>query len=173
MKYDINLIDKKELSVVDRVIQFFSSYLRYALVLTLLIVLCVFLYRLMIDQQIADLEDSLMQKQEIVKVIKPLLTQADFIDRQLAASTEILKSQNKSQQSMNYILDTFPADLFLSHFSFTDEKIVLDGETTNVPQLQQYYKKLQSESMFSTASITSLVRKESGFEFSIELVPKS
>jgi len=80
MKYQINLLPKKEKDFVDRGIYFALHYLRYVLVLTQIVVIAVFFYRFQIDQEIIDLKDELTQKQEIVAVSAPLLSEAQVVD---------------------------------------------------------------------------------------------
>jgi len=73
MRYNINLIEKKEVSLLDRLIFFCLNYLRYIIVITQLVVIGVFFYRFQIDQRIIDLKEGVDQKKEIVKIVLPLL----------------------------------------------------------------------------------------------------
>ncbi|MDO8741626.1 MAG: hypothetical protein Q7J11_00595, partial [Candidatus Roizmanbacteria bacterium] len=61
MKYKINLLEKKETSLLDKLTFFGLNYLRYIIVITQLVVIGVFFYRFQIDQSIIDLKEGVNQ----------------------------------------------------------------------------------------------------------------
>jgi len=68
MRHRINLLEKKEQSLLDRLTFFGLNYLRYIIVITQLVVIGVFFYRFQIDQRIIDLKEGVEQKKEIVNI---------------------------------------------------------------------------------------------------------
>ena len=73
MRYKINLLEKKDIGLLDKLTFFSLNYLRYIIVITQLVVIGVFFYRFQIDQKIIDLKEGVEQKKEIVKIVLPLL----------------------------------------------------------------------------------------------------
>ena len=71
MRYKINLLEKKDIGLLDKLTFFGLNYLRYIIVVTQLIVIGVFFYRFQIDQRIIDLKEAVEQKREIVKIVLP------------------------------------------------------------------------------------------------------
>ena len=69
MRYKINLLEKKELNLLDKLTFFCLNYLRYIIVITQLVVIGVFFYRFQIDQRIIDLKEGVEQKKEIVQIV--------------------------------------------------------------------------------------------------------
>ncbi|MBI1862699.1 hypothetical protein HYS00_01120 [Candidatus Microgenomates bacterium] len=113
MKNHINLVSRREMSVVDKTLYFLMHYVRYILVITQLTVIAVLFFRFKIDQSIIDLKDSIDQKREIIKVFQPSFKEAEKVNTQLTDVQKIVNEQNLQNQSIEYIMSRFPQDVFL------------------------------------------------------------
>lgn len=169
MKYHIDLSSHKSTSSLDHAVYFLLHYLRYILVITQLVVLGVLFYRFKIDQDISDLKYSLRQKQGFMSVAKPLMAQANIVNLQFSAVTGILNSQVTLAESIRYVLQSYPNDLFLTKLSVQNDTLELVGVTTNLQQLQSYYQKLKKENNFSTINLTKVDRRDFGYSFTLYL----
>lgn len=169
MKYNINLIGKREESFFDKALYFFLNYLRYILVITQLVVIGVLFYRFRVDQNIIDLKESIDQKKEIVQVVKPILAESEKIQNKINAAKSLINNQNAFFDTVNYILSIFPESLFLDNLTIEKKTIQLDGFATDPRQLQLFYFKLKNEGKFSSVNLGDVKRTESGYSFSILL----
>lgn len=169
MKYNINLVGKKEMSLIDKTLYFFLNYLRYILVITQLVVISVLFYRFRIDQSIIDLKDSLEQKKEIVRVVRPLLNQAEKVNNQMVAIEKVTTDQTAHLASIDYILSIFPQSLFLSKLAVEDRKIMLTGTALDSRHLQLFYARLKKEARFSKVNLSNIKRGAEGYTFDLVL----
>lgn len=163
MKYQINLLPKKELDFVDKVIYFALHYLRYVLVLTQIVVIFVFFYRFKIDQEIIDLKDELQQKQEIVAVSKPLLDEAKIVDTKTKQIREVLLGQVLFKEAFTYFLNTFPSDLTINRLDIQAGTFKFEASTTSPSIIRTYLERMRKEKRFKTVELNSIQRN--GLEF--------
>lgn len=170
MRYKINLFPPKDKGLVDKVIYFAYNYLRYILVLTQLIVIYVFFYRFSVDQKIVDLKDTLNQKQEIVSVVSPLLTEASRVDLRIKNIDTILRQQDNYHQMVEYFLARFPADFSVTKLNITKSAVQFEGFTSDVNTVKLFYNKLKAEGKFKTVQLDNVSRIESGYKFSFRLL---
>src|SRR3990167_863968 len=107
MRYKINLIEKKEVGLLDKLTFFGLNYLRYIIVITQLVVIGVFFYRFQIDQRIIDLKEAVEQKKEIVQIVLPLLNEAAKIDKKTSIIDEAILEQKKFSEMVDYFFVIF------------------------------------------------------------------
>lgn len=169
MRKRINLLLPKEQSLSDKLIYFALHYLKYILVITQIVVIGVFFYRFQVDQQIIDLKDELLQKQEIVLVSRPLVEEAQQIDRKIKSITEILQKQELTSQMINYLLSNFPENIRLNDLNINGNNIEMKGISDNATIIQIYYARLKKENKFSTIDLSNVRKTSIGFSFSLRL----
>jgi len=169
MRYNINLIEKKEVSLLDRLIFFCLNYLRYIIVITQLVVIGVFFYRFQIDQRIIDLKEGVDQKKEIVKIVLPLLNEVSKINKKTLIIEDTLLQQKKFSGMVNYFLSSFPETITLTNMEIKGESIKITGDAINVQHLQAFYSLLKKENKFQIVNLQSIKKSETGYNFVLQL----
>jgi len=165
MRYKINLMHKKEISLIDRITFFGLNYLRYIIVITQLIVIGVFFYRFQIDQRIIDLKESVEQKKEIVKIVLPLLNEAAKIDKKTSIIDDTLLEQKKFGGMLDYFIASFPETVTLTNLEIKGGAVKIMGDATDAKHLQSFYSTLKKENKFKTVNLQSIKRTETGYNF--------
>lgn len=169
MTYKINLLSKKDVSLIDKALYFFLNYLRYILVFTQIIVIGVLFYRFSIDQSIIDLKDSLDQKKEIVEAVKPLLDEAEKVNNQSVAIRKVTSKQEYQLATINYILSVFPDSVVLTTLEISESTYTLKGTSTDPRQLQLFNAKLQNDKKFKSVTLSNIRRVDEGYVFDLVL----
>lgn len=169
MSYNINLASKLESNTIDKIVDFFFNYLRYALVLTMLVLLGVFFFRLRIDQNIEELEDSISQKRQIFEIVKPMINHASEIDSKMSVVGTIINAQDKQLALFEFIYSQFPKELFLTRLSYDTESLIFSGQTSDPRVLELYYKKLKSYPPLTSIVLNKVQRTERGYEFTFTI----
>lgn len=169
-KYQINLIPKKKRDLTDTILYFFLHYLRYIIVMTQIVVICVFFFRFQVDQEIIDLKESIDQKQEIIKVTKPLITEANVVDNKIGQIKIILDRQETYLKNVNYIFSIIPAEIVLNRFEIENNTIKLVGISNNTLIIRHFNERLKSEAHYKNVNLTELSKVPTGFSFSINVV---
>lgn len=163
MKYKINLIQEKERDFTGKIIYFALHYLRYILVVTQIVVIGVFFYRFKIDQEIIDLRDELQQKEEIVAVSDPLLSEAQAVDLKTREVKEIIGRQNIFSRMFAYILTVFPSSMRVTRLEMTESGITFEGITADPSIVKLLLDKLNSDKSFTKVELGSIRRVENNF----------
>jgi len=134
MRYYINLLPVDELSIGDHIVYFSFHYLRYVLVITQLVVACVFFYRFKVDQDIIDLRESVSQKKQIAIAMAPILQDISENGRKTNAISNMLKKQyaselflsNKNKElNENCELSSGADNFFYCKKTFCDQKYLM------------------------------------------------
>lgn len=169
MKYKINLLSRKKESLIDKLIYFALSYLRYILIITQIIVIVVFFYKFKVDQEIVDFQESVEQKKEIIEVTQPLFVEAKTTDFQIKEVRRIIERQNNFLSVIDYLSTTFPEKLYLTKLTITNDSMKLEGYGDNGLLVQGFYQRLKSDKRFATVTLKSLKKIDLGLSFEIEL----
>ncbi|MEK9169817.1 MAG: PilN domain-containing protein [Patescibacteria group bacterium] len=165
MRYKINLLEKKELNLLDKLTLFGLNYLRYIIVITQLVVIGVFFYRFQIDQRIIDLKEGVEQKKEIVKIVLPLLNEAAKIDKKTLIIDDTLLKQKKFSEMVDYFLTSFPETIILTNMEVKEGSIRVTGNAGEIQHLQAFYILLKKENKFQTVSLQNIKKIETGYNF--------
>ncbi len=165
MKYKINLLERNEESIVDKLTFFSLNYLRYIIIITQLVVIGVFFYRFQIDQRIIDLKESVNQKKEIVQIVLPLLNEAAKIDKKTTAIEKTLAEQNNFTSMFDYFLSSFPDSIVLSNMEVKDGSIMITGDAGDPKHLQAFYLILKKDNKFKEVTFKNIKKTEFGYNF--------
>lgn len=169
MRYKINLLPKKEESLSEKIYVFLVNYLRYIIVITQLVVIGVFFYRLQIDQRVIDLKESVTQKKEIIEIVSPLLNEAKYIDKKSKEIEKIIKIQNKLESRLNYLINIFPESAYLKNLIYKDNYLEIEGLSENISYLQAFVNKLRQERFFKNIDLKSIKKTDLGYNFILSL----
>ncbi|HRN69697.1 MAG TPA: PilN domain-containing protein [Candidatus Woesebacteria bacterium] len=173
MKYITNLFSKKEETAIDKITYFALHYLRYILVITQFVTICVFFYRFKIDQEIVDLKDTLSQKKAIVETTQNLLTNVKELDFKINNIKSISGKQDTLLDIYTYIFQKLPQDVRLTSLTIEGTSIQFQGQTTNITAVQDMYEKMQQEKIFKSVVLGGITKNETGFAFNLELTDYS
>ena len=169
MKYKINLFPEPERSVVDKITYFALHYLRYILVITQLVAICVFFFRFKVDQDIVDSKEKLTQQQAILASAQEMLEQVEQIDTKMKNVKVIVDEQDIFQSQYNYLFGKLSPDINISIFSIAPEGVVINGNSTNIESIRKMYESIKSESRFKVVNLESIDKKDGSFEFNLSL----
>lgn len=169
MKYTTNLFPKKEETAIDKITYFALHYLRYILVITQFVTICVFFYRFRADQQIVDLKDTLTQKKAIVDSTQNLLTNVKELDFKIKSIKDLYTTQETFQATYSYIFQNLPQDVTLNSLTIEGSSLSLQGTTQNIEVVQAMYEKLQDDKAFTEVTLDGITKSENGFSFRLEL----
>lgn len=165
MRYKINLLEKKDPGILEKLTFFGLNYLRYIIVLTQLVVIGVFFYRFQIDQRIIDLKDGVEQKKEIVKIVLPLINEAAKIDKRTTLINDAIVKQEGFSKMVDYFIDSFPETITLTNLEIKDQSIKIIGDASNAQHLQSFYAFLKKDNKFKTVNLQNIKKTITGYNF--------
>lgn len=162
MKYQINLLPPKNENLADKLIFFSFHYLRYILVITQLVVICVFFYRFRVDQDIIDLKDGIKQKQEIIRTVEPLLNEVRIVNGKIEQVKGGLNKQKQFDDLITYFLTEVPSELKLTTVTLNLNSIDCEGVTESTASVKMFYDKLLQSGKFKTVQLVNVQKAKEG-----------
>lgn len=169
MKYQLNLLSERHQSPIDRITYFSLHYLRYILVITQFVTICVFFYRFKVDQDIVDTRDLLMQKKAIVEATSTLLENVKELDGKIKNIKGLYAKQDALQQLYTYFFQNLPVDISINSLDLGTEGIKSEGSVVNIETVRALYDKLQADKRFKSVSLKNVTKTENGYDFTLEL----
>jgi len=170
MKYAINLFPHSKHHTIERLKYFGTHYLRFLLVITQLIVICVFMYRFSIDQQIVDEKQKLSQKLAIIEATKTLRADLEKKQTSIKQIQMIFTMQDVWRDQVTYIRSVFPKKATLKLLTVNEKSIQLSGSTDTRLIVQQLYQKITNEKKFKSVKLDQFTRDVDGmYQFTITM----
>lgn len=169
MKYLINLFPEHEKSTSEKIVYFGFHYLRYILVITQFIAICVFFFRFRVDQEIVDLKDTLSQKQSIVVSTEQLMGRVDEIDAKSKNIQTILDDQDLFRERYTYVIETLDPSIIVDDISLNVDGVDIKGSSVRVEPIRSYYERLLEEKKFNVIDLSSIERTADSYVFSMRL----
>lgn len=166
-KHVINLLPEKSKSFTEKILYFALHYLRYIVVITQIVVISVFFFRFTIDQQIVDLKERVNQKQEIIKLTRPIIVEAAEVSEKMEYIEKQLSAQNTFLARLDSIFTVVPKEIVLFDFDVTEKNISFKGRSTTVEAVKYLNTVLHKKKVFKTVRIDTVVKSQNGFVFSM------
>ncbi len=151
----INLLgqEQQEHTPLGRFIGWATTYGRYIMVTTEMIVLIAFLSRFGLDRQLTDLKDEIQQKQDIIAANQDL--EIDFRQTQdsLIKIKALLVKQEVPTNTINTLLMLLPSGTYFQSLSITDNKITSQVVSLTVQSFSQFLINLSATKQLSDIEI--------------------
>ncbi len=166
-KHVINLLPEKDKGFTEKILYFALHYLRYIVVITQIVVISVFFFRFTIDQQIVDLKERVNQKQEIIKLTRPIEVEAVEVSEKMEYVKKQLTMQSAFQERLDVIFSIVPKEIILFDFNVVEKNISFKGRSTTIDAIKYLNSTLQKKKIFKAVRIDTVVKGKDGFVFSM------
>lgn len=170
---DVNLLPKDPFfdTPLGKALRWALSVGRYIVIFTELIVIISFATRFSLDRQVTDLNDSINQKEAIIRSYGDL-------EENVRTTQSVIEQYQQIQQQGN-ITDVFPAlsaitpqDVRLDELIIRPTSVLLGGSTLSQASLNLLITNIQLSSDFRNVSVdkieTSDGQRNTGFSFRIQ-----
>ena len=155
----LNLLRGRNRTFFDRFVDWALTFGRLVVICTEAIALSAFLYRFILDREIVDLNDSIQNKQALVK----RLAHNEQIYRNLQEQLAVIKQlQGQAKQSTDIYRETFdqiPSDVLVNTYSMSKEAISLNTTMTSVNSLAALVSNLRENTAIDTISLDNIENK--------------
>lgn len=170
-KYSINLLKKSDEDITKKIVYFALYYLRYIVVITATISLGVFFYGILVNTEIVELKEQVNQKEEIIKVTKPIVLKTEEVSEKIANVNSIIKEQEKKQGNINGVLESIPENIILDNFRMENGRLKVSGLSYDYNTVKIFSNRLKKTGLYKVVNIDSLNKDNLGFKFVISLQP--
>jgi len=154
-KISINLLglEQQEHTPVGRFIGWVTTYGRYIMVTTEMIVLVAFLSRFSLDRQLTDLKDEIQQKQDIIAANQDLEIEFRQTQDSLNKIKTILTTQEIPTKTINILHSLLPSGTYFQTLSINKNKITSQVSSLTVQSFSQFLINLSSTKQLSSIEI--------------------
>jgi len=144
--FRFNLFQKKGGSFVAGAVLFFNTYAKYIIIITQLVVLSVFFIKIVLDQGIIDLKESIDQKNQIILAAIPMINNSTQLSSKIEQMNGLVDQTIRQYQLLNTTLKNIPQSITLDHILIDAKGLVVTGhtfESIDVKRLQLRLQKLK------------------------------
>lgn len=175
-KIKINLLAQKEADFPKKFSYFLYHYLRYVIIITAIVVICVFFYRYTIDQKVIDLKEKVNSMEAIMKATNSQVSRFEAVSQKMKEIAIRINDQKSFSNNVEYVLSIIPQRIIIKEFIFDNRSITINGISSDYITIKVFHSKLQKEVRFKNAdikfkkaSIDKIAKTLLGFEFSISI----
>jgi Tfp pilus assembly protein PilN len=111
----------------------------------------------------------LRQKQDIVKVSKPLLQEGAVVDEKIRNIKSVIVKQELTLSMLKYYLSIYPQQISATHLTILPDEIELEGITSDSVILQSFYQRLKDDKKFQQTELKNVEKTETGYSFVLSL----
>jgi len=144
-QFRFNLLIKKERAMLSEAVSFLNSYAKYVIVLTQIIVLFVFFIKIILDQTVIDLKESIDQKNQIILTAKEMIENNNTIALKLNEIETIINGNDFYYQTLKSILSNVPRSITINTISLAKNRFFLEGESEKHLDIQKMQIRLTNK----------------------------
>lgn len=129
---------------------------RYIVITTELIVIIAFFSRFKLDRDLADLHQSIEEKQTIIESFAKLEKQVRFLQERTKIIQALESDQMQAAKILEDLAQITPSDIYLNELSLTKEALSAGAVALSDASLANFLSNLQKSGKFEEINLTSL-----------------
>lgn len=166
-RYHFNLLSKRKVAFSNEFLSFIQRYVRYILISTQLVVLAVFFVKILLDQSIVDLKESIDQKNQIILAAQPLIRDNNQFAEKIDLLDGLIEKQRTSYGSMFTVLDNVPETITVTKFTYNRNQITLSGSTFEANDIKKFEARLKKKLPNSSVVIQKIIIQQRSYQFEL------
>lgn len=166
----INLLKAKEVSFLDKFLNWALTIGRVVVVLTEIIALSSFLYRFSLDRQLIDLHSKIRQEEAIVNSLKESEDTYRNLQDRLATAATFSKNGGEEYALFKDIVSFIPQGMKLDQVSISHERIQIEANYQFISSLTAFINSLKAHPKISSVNISKIENKFSTAVISVEII---
>lgn len=164
----INLL-RKEVSVLDRIIDWTLFYGRILVIVTEFIAMSSFLYRFTLDRGLIDLHEKIQQKQEILKLLKPNEDIYRNLQKRLEFISQLAPVAEKKTKAFLEIANFDPNGFTYNSVILTQNSIRINANVVSSEALTSLVEKIKKHPNIESISVDKIDNKISSSILVVDL----
>lgn len=166
----INLLGSQDLEHTPwgRLISWATTYGRYIMITTEIVVLLAFISRFSLDRKNTDLTEELTQKQAIIEANVTFEKEIKSLQANLATAKDLLADQAKPVKLINDLETFLPPDVYFTSLEMAKNKLTIAATAGTTAGFAQFLSNLQSTTLIKNVVLGDIQRKPgSGIDFQL------
>lgn len=164
----INLLadNAPDTSPVGRLLEWATTYGRYIMIGTEIVVLLAFISRFSLDRKITDLKEEIEQKQLVIEANVDFENEFRHIQKRVEHIASLWTNQKTPLEIIATLTKILPPDLILSSLQFQSNTLTVSAQAGTNSGFSQFLSNLQSLPTFTDIKFQSIHRDPiKGIEF--------
>lgn len=156
----INLLGQDALDHTPwgRLIMWATTYGRYIMITTEIIVLLAFISRFSLDRKLTDATEEITQKQAIIEANKPFEEDIRSLQAQITQIKTLLAGQEMPIDVMTLIIRYLPSDVYLESYELSGNKISVSATAATNEGFSLFLARLNTANILSNVTIGDIRR---------------
>lgn len=165
----INLLDQNgpTNSPWNRLVVWITTYGRYIMITTELVVLLAFASRFSLDRKLTDLKENISQKQEILEVNVDVEKEIRDTQDKIVAIKQILQGEGTTVDALMAVNTLLPTGTALDSLSIDNDKIMANVTADSSESFSQFLANFSVSKKLTGVEIGKVSKKTSGIQFSV------
>jgi Tfp pilus assembly protein PilN len=167
----VNLLEKDQSeSPIGRIITWATTYGRYIMITTEIVVLLAFISRFSLDRKLTDLNEAIAQKQAIIQANQPFENDVKKIQSQLATIKSLTTTQGKLVDMLILLKSLMPPDVYMNTIAISADHISADVNAGSTDGFGMFLENLQQTQQFVSVDIASIKKQpQTGIRFQLSI----
>jgi len=167
-RFRINLLVKKERRVLNEAITYLNSYAKYVIGLTQIVVLVVFFIKIILDQTVIDLKETIDQKNQIILTAQEMIDNNNLLAKKLIEIDKILETNNFRYSTLATTLKNIPSSISIQTVSLREDRLTLEGIGTDPVDIQKLQNRLSTK-LESQVTVVSITKEIDRYIFQLDI----
>ena len=164
----INLLGSQDLEHTPwgRIVSWATTYGRYIMITTEIVVLLAFISRFSLDRKLTDLTEEVTQKQAILEANIDLEKDIKTLQTTLTTIKKLSADQKNPIDIVTSMETLLPSDVYLTSFELSPTKLTLAAVAATTQGFSQFLANAQSTKLLKNVTLGDISRSpEIGIEF--------
>jgi hypothetical protein len=170
-QFRLNLLRKERLSIVTEATTFFKYYAKYIIILTQLVVLSVFFFKVVLDQSVIDLKETIDQKNQIILTAETMINSNNVMAKKLKDVETIVNKINADQTALTTTLSNIPDSVTIEQITLNEGTITVIGSTYEAIDINRLELRLRKR-LNRDISLENVEKETNIYKFEL-VVPSS
>ncbi len=173
----INLLGQESLeeTPIGRIVTWATTYGRYIMIMTEIVVLLAFISRFSLDRKRADLDDAIESKKAIIEANQVFESQYRTIQEELNKIRTIIDNQEKPVAMLQIMKSILPQDIMFTSYAFSGDKLSIKAKSKSTEGFRTFINNIQSIREFYRVDIGEISKTPTegiAFQFQVSLTPE-
>ena len=169
----VNLLGQDDFthSPIGKGVTWATTYGRYIMVGTELVVLLAFISRFSLDRKLTDLKETIAQKQAIIGANLPFENEIRSVQLTTKNVALLLNGQSIGLTALTTIQGLLPPDVSIENMETSKETLKISAISGTVESFSLFLTNLRLNKQFTDVALTGSIKKDpiTGIEFQVEM----
>jgi Tfp pilus assembly protein PilN len=169
----VNLLehDVFEESPIGRIVTWATTYGRYIMITTEIVVLLAFVSRFSLDRKRVDLDEAIESKRAIIEVNQPFEKEVRSVQAELSMLKVLLSEQPKALTTLRLVKSLLPQDVYLETYNYDGNKLAINAVAATTRGFMVFMNNLQASPQFIKIDIGEVKKtSEKGITMKIAIL---